>query len=492
MATTYKHGTYGEYAESIGSVPVKSQTVAVYIGTAPINLVTGYAEKGLVNKPILATSYANACAQLGYSEDWETFTLCEAIKAHFNNTLGNAAPVVFINVLDPDVHKGDDTVSTNLTFKNGRATLDSDKIILDTFKLADKVLGTDYEIEYSYTSGKLTVVSIGDNVISGTVQATYSEVDTSEIDETTIIGDATEDGVYTGLGVLELIYQSLNVIPALLVAPSWSEIPEVYEAMLLRASKINGHWDAFVYADIPILDGATKVDTIALAKKWQTDNGYTNANSKVFFPQVESVSGDIYHLSTLAAWRSLLVDATHDGVPMETPSNKVIPAAKQYFGADSTNAGFDQQRGNTLNEVGITTAVYWGGNWVLWGNHTAAYKFGNTPDSKNIFDNNVRMMMYVSNDFQHEHAMTIDKPMTRALADTIKNREQQKMDALAAIGAFIGKPVVEFLESDNSTSDLVEGNFTWSFKGTPTPPFKSGTLRVAYTTEGFNTYFEEV
>ena len=66
------------------------------------------------------------------------------------------------------------------------------------------------------------------------------------------------------------------------------------------------------------------------------------------------------------------------------------------------------------------------------------------------------------------------------------------MDALTAQGAFIGKPVVEFRESENSTNDLIEGNFVWNFEGTPTPPFKSGTLKVAYTTAGFDSYFEEV
>ena len=80
--------------------------------------------------------------------------------------------------------------------------------------------------------------------------------------------------------------------------------------------------------------------------------------------------------------------------------------------------------------------------------------------------------------------------MTRAMADTIRNREQEKADALAAIGALIGTPVVEFRESENGTADLVEGNFTWYTKNTPTPPFKSGTLRVAYTTEGFESFFE--
>ena len=100
-------------------------------------------------------------------------------------------------------------------------------------------------------------------------------------------------------------------------------------------------------------------------------------------------------------------------------------------------------------------------------------------------------MLYVTNRFQTEHALTIDRPMTRAMADSIKNREQEKADALVALGAFIGKPVVEFRETDNSTTELAEGNFVWRFEGTPTPPFKSGTLKVAYSSAGFDSYFGE-
>ena len=121
-----------------------------------------------------------------------------------------------------------------------------------------------------------------------------------------------------------------------------------------------------------------------------------------------------------------------------------------------------------------------------------AYKHGSVSDNRNIFDNSIRMMMHVSNSFQAEHALTIDQPMTRAMADTIKNREQEKADAWAAMGAFIGTPVVSFNQNDNSTAALVEGDFVWSFEGTPTPPFKSGTLQVAYTAAGFDSYFGEV
>ena len=262
--------------------------------------------------------------------------------------------------------------------------------------------------------------------------------------------------------------------------------------MIAAGTKINGHWDAFIAADIPVLDGATKVDTIAAAIAWKETNGYDDETHKPFWPMGMLEAGKPIHASTLYIWRQMLVDATHDGVPMESASNKAVPVVKQYFGEGSVNRGFDQQHGNELNANGITTIVFWGGQWVLWGPHTGAYKHGFVADNRSIFDVSIRMMMHVSNSFQLDHALVIDSPMTRSMADTIKIREQEKADALAAMGALIGTPKVDFLESDNPTGNLVQGSFVWVNKNTPTPPFKDGTLKVAYTTEGFNTYFGEV
>lgn len=485
----YKHGTYGEFAESIGAVATQSGTLAVYVGIAPVNLVRGYEQ--YVNNPVKLTDFATACRYMGYSANWAQFDLCEAFKVHFDNAVGNVGPIVAINVLDPATHKKAAQTTKSLSFVNGRATLQSDTIILDTLVLADKVEGTDFSIDYDFTKGQVIINSIG-TAITGSVEASYSEVDTSKITKDDIIGSVTAAGVYTGLGCIGLVYPELNLIPNIICAPGWSGVPEVYNAMLTAGTKINGHWDAIVCADIPVLDGSTKVDTIEAAKKWKTDNSYVSERSKVFWPMAKDNSGKLYHGSTLGVWQMLNVDAQNEGIPMESPSNKPVPVVKQYFGDGSTNRGFDQQRANELNADGITTVVFWGGLWVLWGPHTAAYKFGAVTDNRVIFDNSIRLMMYVSNSFQQEHALTIDQPMTKALADTIKNREQEKMDALAAIGAVIGTPVVEFKESDNGIGDLVEGNFVWGFKGTPTPPFKSGTMKVAYTTEGFDSYFGEV
>lgn len=487
--SVYKHGTYGEFVSSVGKVAAQSGTIPVYVGVAPVNLIRGYANS--VNTPVKLADIDAVKRHMGYSSNWSNFDLCEAFALHFDNEAGNIGPIVAINVLDPAKHKKSTQTTQSLSFVNGSATIISDTIILDTLVLADKVEGTDFSISYDFTKGQVIINSIGED-ITGTVQATFTEVDPSAVVEADIIGDSTDGGVYSGLGCVGMVYQTLDLVPNLLLCPGWSTKPTVYKAMLKAAAKINGHWDAVVYADIPVLDGEDKVDTIDTAKEWKTENGYTSEFSKVFWPMAKDNSGNLYHAAVLCAWRTLMVDATHAGVPMESPSNKTVPVAAQYFGAESTNRGFDQQRGNTLNADGITTIVYWGGSWVLWGPHTAAYKHGANGDNRSIFDVSVRMMAHVSNSFQREHALTIDAPMTRALADTIKNREQEKLDAWAAMGAFIGEPVVEFTETANSSAELVEGNFVWGTKGTPTPPFKSGTLKVAYTTAGFDTYFGEV
>ncbi|NLH01181.1 MAG: phage tail sheath family protein [Clostridiales bacterium] len=485
----YKHGTYGEFAESIVEASVQAATVPVYVGVAPVNLIRNF--QSAVNSPIKLTDFDSVKRLIGYSSDWNSFDLCEAFYLHFDNESGNVGPIVAINVLNPAVHKKAQATTKTLAFANGRATIESDTIILDTLVLADKVEGTDFSISYDFGKKLVVIESIGNTCITGSVQATYSEVDPASVTPETIIGGASAAGVYSGLGCVKLVYPELNLIPNLIICPKWGCAPAVYKAMVKAGTAINGHWDAFIYSDIPVYDGAA-VDTIELAKAWQTTNGYTSERSKVFWPQAKDTAGHVFHASVLATWRTLLVDASHNGVPMESPSNKSLPICKQYFGDSSVNRGFDQQQGNELNAAGITTVVFWGGLWVLWGPHTAAYKHDSVTDKRVIFDNSIRMMMYITNSFQAEHALKIDSPMTRAQADTIKNREQEKADALAAIGALIGTPVVEFKESENSTAEIAEGNFVWGFKGTPTPPFKSGTLRVAYTTAGFDSYFGEV
>lgn len=489
MANEYKYGAYGNLGETVAQSAVQAGTTVVYVGIAPVNLVREYASQDIINNPVKLTNYQNAQRTMGYSQNWEGYSLCEAMDAHFNNKKGNIGPIYLINVLNPDIHRKKEETNVNLVFSNGQAMIKSDTIILDTIALDSLAEDVDYQIDYNYTKGMVIIRSIGNNMLSGAIQASFYEVDLTAVNETDIIGGVTERGEYSGLGSLQLLYQGQNQVCNLLAAPGWSEKPEVYKAMCSAAQQINGHWEAFVLADIPVKDAAGAVDSIAAAKNWKRQYGYTSERSKVFWPQAVS-GGIVYHLSTKAAVEFLRTDYTHNSVPMETCGNETADITGQYFGADSKNRGFDQVTGKELTSNGISTCVFWGGNWVIWGDHTAAYEYGADIDARSIFDVSMRMLFYIANDFQREWGQVIDDPFTRQVKDRIINREQEKLDTLVAKGALIGNPQVVFLESENSTTDMMNGDFRWDIDATPTPPLKSATVYVAYTDKGFKTYFE--
>ena len=482
----YKHGAYGEITPSKVKRITQGDVVVGYIGTAPVNLIRGYASKDLVNMPIKISNMSDAQDKLGYSNDWAKFTLCEAFAEHFDNSVQNVGPIYVVNVLDPATHKkSGSATSKELVFANHRCEFESDTIILDTFAIADKVEGTDYTLDYNFAK-KTVIVKALTGTASQTLTATFNEIDTTGIDATVIVGAKTAAGAYTGLFAFELLYQYHNAVLNVLAAPGWSDQAAVYTAMVSTVEKLNGHWDGIALADIPL----TNVSTIAAAIAWKATNGYEAENSKVFWPQVKDAQDRKFHLSTICAATMLAVDLGHEGVPFESPSNKPIMATAQYFGEGSTNKGFDQETANSLNEKGITTAVFWGGRWVLWGPHTAAYTYNGSMDARAIFDSTLRTLMYITNNFQLDHGTEIDKPMTPQDRDSILNAELAKLDRLKAIGALIGEPEVVFVESENPVSDMINGDFVWHFNVTNTPPFKSGTARVTYTDEGFAAFFE--
>lgn len=491
----YLHGAYGEIGNSKVTEVRQGSVICAYIGTAPVNLVRGYAENDLINMPVKLSDMTDVQNKTGYTKtDWDAFTLCEVFAQHFDNTEGNIGPIYIVNVLNPDIHKVSEAITATLTVKNNQIEIVSTEIILDSFAIADMAEGVDYTLTYNFSKGS-AVVQFLKSPASGTVTCTYNIVDTSMVGTADILGKETENGEYTGLYAMGLLYQYCNAVLDILAAPGWSHIPEIYRAMVNTVKKLNGHWDGFVNADIPLKSADGKpIDTMEKAIRWAEDNSYNSECSKIYWPKVKDGTGRVFCLSTVGTATMLRVDLSHNGIPFESPSNKAIMATCQYFGEDSNNKGFDQQKANTLNASGITTACFWGGRWVLWGPHTAAYKYEDSitgnMDVRANFDVNLRMLMYITNQFQIDHGTQIDSPLTPTDTDTILNEEKRRLDNLCGIGALIGSPTVSFLENANPVSQMMNGDFVWDFEVTNTPPLKSAKARVRYTDEGFNAFFE--
>ena len=248
----YKHGAYGEITKSKAIAAAQADTVLLYVGICPINLISGYANNGLINKPVRLRNMNEVQKLVGYSKNWGKFNLCEAFTEHFNNTIQNAGPIYIINVLDPDVHRGSQVTLANQDFSKDYVYIDSDEVIVDTVRVSGKVLGEDYEVSYDMSAGQVVIKAL--KPLSATETVTYYPIDLSQITDATIIGSANADGTVSGIQAIKLLYTEFNAICNILASPGYSEHPAVYQAMVAAVQKINGHWDGFVLADIPIED----------------------------------------------------------------------------------------------------------------------------------------------------------------------------------------------------------------------------------------------
>ncbi len=467
----YRHGTYADQEDSKDyTSPSGVGTIPVYIGRAPIHQLADY--KGKTNVPILISSYQDGRKKIGYSDLWSSYDLCEAVYAHFCNSVNSVGPIVVINVLNPDDKKNETKQTATVQFVKKTSTISNSKVILSTIAIEGKALDTDYSATYADDGLSVVLKDLKDGLDS--VSVSFYEVDPAGVAETDII-----TGINSGV---PLVYYNVAEVPTILCAPGWSQKATVFAALAAMAEKINGHWYSWINAD---LDSSTikTIDAAILAKEaYETETGA----AALLWPMAKKGTR-LYHASTLNTLTMQWVDYQNNNVPYETPSNKQVDIDSLCL-ANGSAIQYDQTEANRLNANGIDTMTYWEGVWRMWGPHTMKYVYGTSIDARDVFDCNVRMMRYVENTFQRRYGIETDKPMTRGRKDAILNDFQAWLDGLIQEGALM-LGTVEFTEADNPTSDLVEGNFVFSTEFTNPIPGKNLSNKVRWTSDGLNSLF---
>ena len=170
----YKHGIYtSEVATSLVPMTSTSGGLVVAFGTAPVHLASDPAD---ANTPVLCHTYKEAVAALGYSDDWEKYTLAEVIKTQF--ALYNVAPIVLVNVLDAKKHKKD-VQNKQMAIVDG-VVATTDPVLLKTLEVklsaSHQKLAQDKDYTAAYDDdGRLIVTPIpGGGVPSGTTELCLS------------------------------------------------------------------------------------------------------------------------------------------------------------------------------------------------------------------------------------------------------------------------------------------------------------------------------
>lgn len=384
------------------------------------------------------------------------------------------------------------TASVSLTPKNGRVTVtNAEDIILDSVVVTGKTKGTDYTLSYNSAKKTIEIVETASGSLGASaLTITSLKVDPTKVTSADVIGSTDGYGLNTGIYAVKNVYSVTGYIPAFMLAPGFSSVPDVHNAMYQNSQKINGHWNCWLFVDMPIVDASTgNAITLATAPTWKSTNGYNKDNESVFFPMAKGTDGKKYHLSVLNAanFQELLIQ--NGGVPYMSGSNTACAIIEDlYFSESITGRVYDDEVINRcLNSNGINSAAYVSGRWAIWGMFAGSYS---VPDATNVNVNDTCLMMlyYITNDFQHRRSGSIDQPMRINDLRTIVAEEQTRVDALVGIGALTyGLVVLD--ASTEARSDIYSGDFRILFNVTNTPLAKSITAIAKLVEDGYEVYF---
>lgn len=470
--SSFKHGIgTTETPTAITAIKVDGIT-PVYVGTAPINLC----EERNVNKVVLCNTYAEAVAAFGYVKDFENYTLCEAIDAHFSKF--GVAPIILINVLDPKTHKKSVTQDSVPIGEDKTIKIKELGIIKETIQLTP-------EKEFIATfddDGYVDLIITAEELPEGNnIQIAFDKLDPSMIEADDIIGGIDAGtGRNKGLECIEDVFPVTRLVPNLVLAPKYSTDSTVAAVMETKAKLINGHFKALALVDID-----TKTITkYTEAPATKETNNLSSTNLAVYYPKV--ALGELqYHISTQIACLIQQLASESNGVPYRSPSNINIKADRTCL-ANGTDVLLAINQANYLNGNGIGTVINWIGGWKAWGNRTGCYPA--VLDAKDNFIASRMMFNFLNNTLITNFWDKIDKPTNNNLIKNFKDSINIWLNGLQASGMLIGGRI-EFREEDNPITSLLDGKVKFKIYFSPALPMEYAEFDCEIDTNYYNNLF---
>lgn len=457
-----KHGVFVLEQATSAATPATVETgVPFFIGASPIQNADSPATPGV---PVLCTSWNEAVQKLGYSDDWATYPLCEAMYSHFK--LFNVSPAIFCNMLDSSTMKSAvaaadknvvnkkvaltaKAIPGSVVVKNGQNTL---------------VLGTDYDLYFADEVLTIEVLSGGSAYSATTLNVAFDEVTPASVTTNVVAG---------GIEAVDLCMSTIGLIPDLIVAPGYSDNTGVAAVMAAKAEAINGMFRAKALIDLSTAatGGADTYDEVIALKN---SNNFTDENEIVCWPLVK-LSDKVFHLSTQLAGVIAATDAEY-AAPHVSPSNKGL----QCDGLVTAAGGeviLSLEQANILNGGGVVTALNFMGGFKAWGNYTACYP--TNQDVKDYFISVSRMVDFVGNTLIRTFWGKLDLPMNRRLIDTILDSCNIWLNGLTGSGYILGGRC-EMIDAENPETNLMAGIIKLHVFVTPPSPMQELDFVIEY------------
>ncbi len=465
----FYHGARVKKIPSSISTPVIADCgIHFVVGTAPVHTV-----KGTVNDIILCNTYEEAVRAFGYSDDWKKYTLCEEIYTAF--VLYKIAPIVLVNVLDPEKHRKKFSANKFELSEERKAVLPREAIA-ETVKIGEYVEDEDYGLVYTDNALVVEVIE-GGNITEDIKELSieYSAVAPELVTKADIIGGYdVESNKYKGLELIDFVFAKYTVIPEIILCPGFSSDSEVAAVMSVKTENINGVFEA-----VCIIDADTEnVVRYTDVPEWKNRNNITKPGQILVYPKVK-LGERIFCYSTHEACRMTKTDmdeALGDGTPCESPSNTSLQIDSMVL-EDGTEVLLNLTQANYLNKNGIVTALNFIGGYVSWGNTTACYP--SNTDVTDYFINVSRMFKWVGNSVILSTWNKVDRNIKRRIVESITQSLNQWLNGLSSEEKILGGRV-EFTEEENSDIDLAAGKMRHHIYLTPSSPAQDCEYALEY------------
>lgn len=450
---TYKHGIDTRRDSDISTSVTKATRVQVAIGTAPINLLDD--PQGAVNKPVFVNNREEVKTYFGVCTDYEHYTLMQTTLAALQKV--GVAPVVMINVLDPSKAEHVTAVAgQEYELTKGTAIIEEEGILLDTLVVsasggAQGTVDVDYVAAFN-DSGYVSVAVTQDGALKDETKLmiAYAKLNPEGVTAEDIIGGVTENGIRTGIELVDEIYSRFQYIPDIISAPKFSKEGTVAAALEAKAELVGDLTNAIAVVDMES-ETTTKLEMIKDAKD---KLGCFSRWTALCWPKVIMGGHEIYASAVVAAMLQS-VTTQNGGIPT-SPDNKSVPIDGVVLEGGEEVHFTKKQVNDYLNALGVLSFAYLSG-WKCWGNNTSAYP--DNKDPNNRFIKCVMMSNYLENRFKTEYLPAIGSDGKYKTIESIVSNFNTDMNALTP--NYLAGAEVIFNKDENPIAQILEGHFVF-------------------------------
>lgn len=454
---TYKHGIATKSNGTIGITQSKTAYSAqVIVGTLPINILKNPREA--VNSIILLEDSEDLENIVGKTNEIEKYTAMQGVYASLE--VHKVAPIVVINVLDPD-----NSQHVQAVVGKEYNVVNKMVIIEDTGVLLDKVVVSENETTYKAdddyvasinSEGYLVVALTNDGAASSLqkLNISYAKLNPDGVTAEDIIGGVDENGVRTGIELIDEVFINTGVIPAIVTAPVFSKKKEVAAALEAKVRLIGSLHNAKAYVDIDSSesDGATNIYNVAKIKE---KNVPQSELIDACWPMVNK-NGNVLAFSSFAAALAQAVAIANGDIPDGIDNRELL--IDGICTEDGTPVKVTQGDANSyLNANGIITAIRLP-EWKAWGNNTAMYPASKDPTKR--WSKCVMMLNYLQNRFKTDYLSKVGRNAKVKFIKGIVNEYNASLNAL--IPDYLAGGEIVFDTAKNPSSSMLEGHYVFS------------------------------